>query len=88
MLTFEDIEKMVREDLDKFDFADHPIDKYAAYSKDKYINQATWLALGKHIDSSGIIRCEGIELMDFIHGLNHCFMWGIAAGQNVERNVN
>lgn len=89
MLNYPDIFKMVREDLNQFDFADSPIDKYADHCKSHYLQMAAKLA----DDYYQIVwaACDSPspeeELQDFIHGLSHCFMWGIAAGQNIERNV-
>jgi len=88
---YSEIRAIVLDDLAPMDFADKPIDKYAEYSKTKYVDMATklaqdwfWIRFYNNI----LTPYWETEMQDFIHGLNHCFMWGVAAGQNVEKNVN
>ena len=76
-----ELASMVQEDFEQFDFADQPMTKYCLYHKNKHINMAAQMAYN-------FIECGDyitpIEVKDFIHGLNHIFFNGVAAGQNLE----
>lgn len=75
------VEQNIEKDFDRFDFTDKPMEKYCAYNRTKHIQMATQIviqAFGAHADSPS----RYIE--DFIHGLNHIFFNGVAAGQSFE----
>ena len=75
------IEAKVAADFDKFDFADKPMKKYYDYNRTKHIQIATQLTL----NAFAWKQCYTMtEVDDFIHGLNHLFFNGVAAGQNFE----
>ena len=83
MFGWEYLEKKVTEDFDKFDFADKPMEKYCAYHRDKHIKMTTQIVqnycAGTFIDD---YTYESVD--DLIHGLNHLFFNGVAAGQSFE----
>lgn len=75
------IEKMVCADFDSFDFADKPMEKYCEYHRSKHVNMAiqmtiNFVELGDYVSVT--------DVADFIHGLNHIFFNGVAAGQTFE----
>jgi len=81
MLEYTAIETLVRQDFEQFDFADQPMEKYCKYNKNKHISMSVNLvrqAFGwkNHFNAA--------ELNDFIHGLNHLYFNGVAAGQSFE----
>lgn len=81
MLEYAAIEKMVTLDFDEFEFADKPMEHYCNYHRTKHIQMATQLTL----NAFAWKQCYSMtEVNDFIHGLNHVFFNGVAAGQNFE----
>ena len=81
MLEYAAIEAKVTADFDKFDFADKPMEKYCGYNRTKHIQMATQLTL----NAFAWKQCYTMtEVDDFIHGLNHIFFNGVAAGQAFE----
>lgn len=81
MLEYAAIEEMVMVDFDAFDFVDKPMQKYCYYHRDKHIKMATQLTLNAFAGKSMYLMSE---IEDFIHGLNHIFFNGVAAGQCFE----
>ena len=75
------IEEKVRNDFDEFDFADKPMEKYCAYNRTKHIQMATQIVLNC-IELGDYVSMLNIN--DLIHGLNHLFFNGVAAGQCFE----
>ena len=76
------VKQNIEKDFDKFDFTDKPMEKYCAYNRTKHIQMATQIviqAFGENADS------PSRYVADFIHGLNHIFFNGVAAGQSFER---
>jgi len=83
MLEYTAIEALVRQDFEKFDFADQPMTKYCEYNKEKHLSMCVNLVRQAFTWK----QCySATELYDFIHGLNHLFFNGVAAGQWFERN--
>ena len=75
------VEEKVQEDFDKFDFADKPMKKCCEYHRTKHIQMATQIVVNC-IESNYDISMHDID--DLIHGLNHLFFNGVAAGQTFE----
>lgn len=75
------IEEKVRKDFDEFDFTDKPMEKYCAYNRTKHIQMATQIVVN-------CLNCGDYPSMqdidDLVHGLNHLFFNGVAAGQSFE----
>lgn len=85
MLKYAEVTEKVAADFDQFDFADKPMEKYCAHNREQHIQMATRLAISMFWDKNYFIDNE---LEDFIHGLNHIFFNGVAAGQNFEWERN
>ena len=79
------IEEKVRNDFDEFDFADKPMEKYCAYNRTKHIQMATQI-VQNYCDGTFIDDYTTEDVNDLIHGLNHLFFNGVAAGQAFEWN--
>ena len=75
------VEEKVREDFDKFDFADKPMEKYCMYHRNKHIQMATQIVMNC-IECGDYSSMQDID--DLIHGLNHIFFNGVGAGQSFE----
>ena len=75
------VEEKVREDFDTFDFADKPMEKFCEYHRAKHISMATQIVLNT-IELGDYVSM--IDINDLIHGLNHIFFNGTAAGQAFE----
>ena len=75
------IEEKVRNDFDKFDFADKPMQRFCEYHRAKHISMATQIVLNA-IERGEYVST--VEINDMIHGLNHLFFNGVAAGQSFE----
>ena len=75
------VEALITKDFDQFDFADKPMEKYCAYNRTKHIQMATQLVCNAFQHQSCV---DSVEVEDFIHGLNHLFFNGVAAGQSFE----
>ena len=75
------IEEKVRKDFDEFDFTDKPMEKYCAYNRTKHIQMATQIVVNC-IELGDYVSMRDID--DLIHGLNHIFFNGVAAGQSFE----
>lgn len=75
------VEEKVREDFDKFDFADKPMEKYCLYHRNKHIQMATQIVINA-LECGDYPSMQDID--DLIHGLNHMFFNGVAAGQVFE----
>ena len=75
------IEEKVRKDFDEFDFTDKPMEKYCAYNRTKHIQMATQIVVNC-LDCGDYPSMQDID--DLIHGLNHIFFNGVAAGQSFE----
>ena len=78
---YELINEKVENDFNKFDFADKPMEKYCMYHRTKHIQMATQIVmncieLGDYVSA--------MDINDLIHGLNHLFFNGAAAGQTLE----
>lgn len=70
----------VENDFDKFDFSDKPMQKLLYY-RTKHIQMATQI-ITNCIELSNYVSVEDIN--DLVHGLNHLFFNGAAAGQALE----
>lgn len=79
--TWAFVEEKVQKDFDEFDFADKPMEKYCAYHRDKHISMATQIVINC-IDLGDYVSMQDIN--DLVHGLNHIFFNGVAAGQAFE----
>lgn len=75
------VEEKVREDFDKFDFNDKPMEKYCLYYRNKHIQMATQIVVNR-LECGDHPSMQDID--DLIHGLNHMFFNGVAAGQTFE----
>ena len=75
------IEEKVRKDFDEFDFADKPMEKYCAYNRTKHIQMATQIVVNC-LENGDYSSMRDID--DLVHGLNHLFFNGVAAGQSFE----
>ena len=75
------VEEKVREDFDKFDFNDKPMEKYCLYYRNKHIQMATQIVVN-YLECGDHPSMQDID--DLIHGLNHMFFNGVAAGQAFE----
>ena len=83
MLERAKIEKLIQEDFEAFDFANQPMTEYCEYNKNKHIQMATQIVM----NAFSWKQCYSLtEVDDMIHGLNHLFFNGVAAGQFFERN--
>lgn len=82
-LAYAAVELLVSKDFDEFDFDDKPMKNRCSYFRTKHIQLATQLTV-KHFESSAAL--DATEIKDFIHGLNHLFFNGVAAGQYFEWN--
>ena len=84
MLEYMKIAEKVTHDFDAFDFADKPMETHCPYNRTKHIQMATQLTLNVFSWK----ECYSMtEVDDFIHGLNHLFFNGVAAGQSFEQWV-
>ena len=83
MTNWEYLEKKIAEDFDKFDFADKPMQEYCSYNRDKHIRMTAQI-VSNYCDGTFIDSYTAEEVADLIHGLNHIFFNGVAAGQNFE----
>ena len=77
------VEEKVQNDFDQFDFADKPMEKHCYYYRTKHIQMATQIVVN-YIELGDYISMRDID--DLIHGLNHIFFNGVAAGQAFEWN--
>lgn len=75
------VEEKVREDFDKFDFSNKPMERYCSYNRTKHIQMATQIVMNT-IEMGDYVSMRDID--DLIHGLNHIFFNGVAAGQGFE----
>ena len=75
------LEYFIAEDFDKFDFADKPMRQFCEYNRSKHISMACQLVRQRFAHDTVY---EWVEVEDFIHGLNHIFFNGVAAGQAFE----
>ena len=83
MLKYETIEEYVRQDFNVFDFNNRPVRKNCEYNVNKHIAMCVNLVQ----QAFSYKQCySNAELNSFIHGLNHLFFNGLAAGQWFERN--
>ena len=80
-LEYAAVELLVAKDFDKFDFANKPMEKYCAYNRTKHIQMATQLTIQALGEKEWL---DKHEVEDYIHGLNHIFFNGVAAGQYFE----
>lgn len=85
MLNRAAIEEKIAADFDKFDFADKPMQKYCEYNRTKHIQMCVQLVIN-YIEATNYVTnyLDAVEIDDFIHGLNHIFFNGVAAGQSFE----
>ena len=82
MLDAATIEKKIIEDFNQMDFKNKPMETYCAYNRTKHIQMATQLVL----NAFSWKQCYVLsEVDDMIHGLNHLFFNGVAAGQYFEQ---
>jgi len=72
----------IENDFDKFDFSDKPMQKLF-YHRTKHIQMATQIVMNC-IELGDYVSITDIN--DLIHGLNHLFFNGVAAGQAFEWN--
>ncbi len=79
MLDYNFIADLVRQDFNQFDFADQPMEKYCGYHKLKHIDMVTHLVINTFHSGESFTTIQ-----DFVHGLNHIFFNGVAAGQSFE----
>lgn len=82
-LTYNAIKQIVQMDFNKFDFSDKPMEKYCAYNRAKHIELATQMVINAFPDDGR--HHSIVKIRDMIHGLNHIFFNGVAAGQSFER---
>ena len=75
------LEHLTTRDFDKFDFADKPMQQYCEYHRNKHILMVVQLTKQRFAHETAY---EWQEVEDFIHGLNHLFFNGVAAGQCLE----
>lgn len=79
-LTHELLQELVEKDFDRMDFADKPMTEYCGYHRTKHIQMATQMTI-QYIQAKRESAISYSEIKDFIHGLNHIFFNGAAAGQ-------
>jgi hypothetical protein len=68
----------IENDFDKFDFSDKPMQKLF-YHRTKHIQMATQIVMNV-IELGDYVSMRDID--DLVHGLNHLFFNGVAAGQS------
>jgi hypothetical protein len=83
MLDYDFIAELVQQDFNQLDFADQPMEKYCGYLKLKHINMVTHLVVDTFHAGESFTTIQ-----NFIHGLNHIFFTGVAAGQAYEWHKN
>lgn len=83
MLDYNFIADLVRQDFNQFDFADQPMENYCGYFKLKHIDMVTHLVINTFRSGDSFTAIQ-----DFVHGLNHVFFNGVAAGQAFEWRKN
>ena len=75
------IEDKIEADFDEFDFNDKPMEHYCAYNRTKHVLSAAQIVMN-YIEKCGTPTVQEVD--DLIHGLNHIFFNGVAAGQSFE----
>jgi hypothetical protein len=85
MLNYAEIEEKVIADFSIFDSANNLMEKRCAYNYMKHIQMATQLTI--NVFSEKTCYSE-TEIDDFVHGLNHLFFNGVAAGQSFADRYN
>lgn len=78
---YELLNEKIENDFNKFDFADKPMEKYCVYNRTKHIQMATQIAMN-YVELNDYVSVT--EINDLVHGLNHLFFNGVAAGQIYE----
>ena len=74
------VEEKVRKDFDNFD-SKQDMEEYCSYFRNKHIQMATQIVVNC-IELGDYVSMQDID--DLIHGLNHIFFNGVAAGQAFE----
>lgn len=75
------IEEKIANDFDRFEFTDASMEQYCSYHRSKHIAMATQIVMN-YINNTDYAYLDDIN--DLIHGLNHIFFNGVAAGQTFE----
>lgn len=75
------IEEKIVNDFDRFEFTDALMEQYCSYHRSKHIAMATQIVMN-YINNTNYAYLDDIN--DLIHGLNHIFFNGVAAGQTFE----
>lgn len=78
---YELIKEKVENDFNEFDFANKPMEKYCMYNRTKHIQMATQIVMN-YIELGDYV--SAMDINDLVHGLNHLFFNGVAAGQSFE----
>lgn len=81
-LEYAAVRILVEQDFNRFDFIKKSMEKYCDYNRTKHIQLVTQLVCQSFKDKTYF---DHEEVNDFIHGLNHIFFNGVAAGQSFER---
>lgn len=82
MLIYQNVETLVRQDFEAFDFSNSPIERCCQWHKKRHIHMATQLTLNAFSNKSCYMKSD---VEDFVHGLNHLFFLGVGCGQTMER---
>lgn len=80
-LAYAAVELLISKDFNEFDFNDKAMEERCAYFRTKHIQLATQLTVQRFENDMAL---DAAEVKDFIHGLNHLFFNGVAAGQCFE----
>ena len=80
-MNYEIIETMIRQDFESFTKGD--VEPIPQYSKKKHIALATQITVDHFRNTPHYTK---IEMIDFIHGLNHIFYYGVIAGQTMSKD--
>lgn len=75
------LEHIAEEDFDTFDFADNSMREYCGYHRAKHVQMVVQLTEQRFAHETAY---GWRDVEDFIHGLNHIFFNGVAAGQTFE----
>ena len=70
-------------DFDNMDYPSRPMKEKCSYNRERHFCMATRLTIQAFSWQECVMLTR--EVQDFIHGLNHLFFNGFAAGEWVER---
>jgi hypothetical protein len=79
MLTYQDVETLVRQDFEAFTPA--IVEPIAQYHKIRHICMATQIILVAFSNKTCYMMSD---VHDMIHALNHLFFFGLACGRSME----